>query len=176
MSTKRLLDLVGTLLLLLLTAPLLVAAATAVAATSPGGVLTRQPRAGRDGHPFQLLRFRTARTDGGRRVTPVGRFLRRHSIDELPQLLHVLRGEMSLVGPRPLPAGHAACTGAARARLSVRPGVTGLWQVRDRSEPELPWNEMALLDLHYVDHHWIGLDLRILARTVPVVLGSRRTG
>ncbi|GAA3488583.1 sugar transferase [Streptomyces cremeus] len=192
-SAKRAFDLTGSLLLLLLLAPLLGACAAAVAFTSPGGAFSRQVRAGRGGEPFELLKFRTTRAstapgrarpavlhgNGGRlfplpadpRVTPVGRVLRRFALDELPQLVNVVRGEMSLVGPRPLPVADSGRTGLAPGRLGVRPGITGLWQVSGRSD--LPWNEMVLLDLEYVDRHCLGLDLTILARTVPAALTAR---
>ncbi len=192
-SAKRALDLTGALLLLLLLAPLLGACAAAVAFTTPGGALCRRTRAGRGGEPFELLRFRTTRAPAapGRarpaalhgneghlrtlrddpRVTPVGRVLRRLALDDLPQLVNVVRGEMSLVGPRPLPVTDSGRTGPAPGRLGVLPGITGLWQVSGRSD--LPWNEMGLLDLEYVDRHCLGLDLRILARTVPAALTAR---
>ncbi|MFF3288796.1 sugar transferase [Streptomyces sp. NPDC003023] len=170
MSSKRAIDLTGGLLLLLLLSPLLLVTAAAVAASSPGPVLRRTDRVGRGGRTFAMFMFRSRHGDS---VTAVGRALRRHFLDRLPQLLNVVRGEMSLVGPHPLPprAGSVA-TGPERARLSVRPGITGLWQVSGRSE--LPWEEMAVLDLHYVEQHWLGLDLAILARTVPVAVAGRR--
>ncbi|MER5890864.1 sugar transferase [Streptomyces sp. NPDC001941] len=192
-SPKRALDVLVASLLLAALSPLFAACALAVAATSRGGVFYRQQRAGRGGVPFAMLKFRTMRRGADReraalatanesdghlfklredpRITPVGRTLRRWSLDELPQLVNVVRGEMSLVGPRPLPVEDSGYTGQARGRLLVLPGITGLWQVSGRSE--LPWNEMVLLDLHYVDHHWVGMDLAILARTVPAVLTAR---
>ncbi|QNP64344.1 sugar transferase [Streptomyces genisteinicus] len=168
MSAKRTVDLTVGALLLTVLAPLLLAAAAAVAATSPGPALRRTERAGLDGRAFTVFTFRT--THGGA-LTPVGRLLRRHFLELLPQLLNVVRGEMSLVGPRPLaaPAGRG---GAARARLAVRPGMTGLWQIGGRSE--LPWEEMDVLDLHYVEQHWLGLDLVILLRTLPAAVRGRR--
>ncbi|CAM5616001.1 hypothetical protein GCM10010329_18880 [Streptomyces spiroverticillatus] len=193
LSAKRALDLTGSVLLLLLFAPVLASVYAAVALTSPGGAIYRQPRAGLHGKPFHILKFRTMHigaaaervnlaalneSDGhlfklrsDPRVTPVGRILRRLSLDELPQLFNVLRGEMSLVGPRPLVVEDSGYTGLARGRLTVRPGLTGLWQVNGRSE--LPWDEMVLLDLEYVDTHCLSVDLAILARTVPAVLTSR---
>ncbi|MFJ6696472.1 sugar transferase [Streptomyces sp. NPDC091272] len=177
-SAKRTLDLAGSLLLLVVLAPLLAAAAAVVAFTSPGGVLLRQTRAGLNGAPFELLKFRTVTRTTSRTMshavsptTPAGRLLRRFSLDELPQLINVVRGEMSLVGPRPLPVADAGHRGAARGRLIVPPGITGLWQVN--RHPEMPWNEMVLVDLEYVDRHWLGLDLAILARTLPTVLTPR---
>ncbi|WP_258563830.1 sugar transferase [Streptomyces himalayensis] len=193
MLVKRFIDVVGSLALLLLTAPLITVIGVAIATTSPGGALFRQARAGHNGRPFKMLKFRTmqAGADAQRdalvacnetnghlfklrddpRITPVGRLLRRLSLDELPQLINVLRGEMSLVGPRPLPLEDSGYTGPARARLSVPPGLTGLWQVSGRSE--LPWDEMVRLDLYYVKHRSLGLDLAILLRTVPAVLAMR---
>ncbi|GAA3373532.1 hypothetical protein GCM10020367_33820 [Streptomyces sannanensis] len=152
-TPKRVLDLVGSLILLLLTAPLLLGIAL-----TPAGTLVRQTRAGLGGRPFRMLKFRTRL---------------RFSLDELPQLVNVLRGEMSLVGPRPLPPDAPEQT-AAPARLLMRPGITGLWQVSGRSE--LPWEEMAVLDLHYVEQCWLGLDLAILARTVPAIARARDRG
>ncbi|MFI0978235.1 sugar transferase [Streptomyces sp. NPDC021093] len=167
LSAKRALDLAGSLLLLLLLAPVLATAYAAVALTSPGGAFLRQPRAGLRGEPFLMLRFRAdPRTD------PVGRLLRRLSLDGLPQLINVVRGEMSLVGPRPLPVQDSGRTSPTHGRLAVLPGMTGLWQVSSRSE--LPWDEMVLLDLEYVDTHCLAVDLGILARTVPAVLTAHR--
>lgn len=165
MPAKRAVDLTGSLILLLLLSPVLLAVTAAVALTSPGPVLTLQDRAGLGGRTFAMLTFRTRRA-GTRCSTPVGRALRDHFLDELPQLINVARGEMSLVGPRPLPPENSGpATGAGRARLGVRPGITGLWQISGRSE--LPWEEMAVLDLHYMEEYWLGLDLLILARTLP---------
>nr|WP_206313827.1 sugar transferase [Streptomyces coryli] len=190
---KRLIDITGASFLLLLTAPLLALIALAVAATSPGGCLYRQARAGQGGAAFTMLKFRTMRSGAAAerdalaernesdghlfklqddpRVTPVGRLLRRCSLDELPQLVNVLRGEMSLVGPRPLPVTDSDYTGEARRRLAVLPGVTGPWQVSGRSE--LSWDDMVRLDLDYVDNWRLRRDLSILARTLPAVLAAR---
>ncbi|MFD7117915.1 MULTISPECIES: sugar transferase [unclassified Streptomyces] len=143
---KRLLDLTLGSALLALTAPLLAAAALTLALSRPaGGVFVRDYRTGLNGHPFLLSSLRT----------------RLFRLDLLSRLPHVVRGELSLVGPAPLKTGSPA--GAAPWRQLVRPGLTGLAQVRRHSE--LPWDETALLDQHYVEHHWIGLDLAILART-----------
>ncbi|WP_019888143.1 sugar transferase [Streptomyces purpureus] len=155
MTAKRALDLLGSLFLLLVLASAFLAVAAALALSAlgaldhPDGVLRRDVRAGLHGREFRMLTFRTG-----------SRLLAR-----LPQLINVVRGEMSLVGPCPLTADDEGCAGQARRRLSVRPGMTGLWQVSGRSE--LPWEEMTLLDLHYVDHHWLGMDLAILSRTLP---------
>jgi lipopolysaccharide/colanic/teichoic acid biosynthesis glycosyltransferase len=105
------------------------------------------------------------------RVTPVGRIIRQLSIDELPQLVHVVTGTMSLVGPRPLASIDSVYTGAARRRLLVRPGITGLWQVSGRSE--LSWEDAVRLDLYYVENWSLGLDVTILFRTVFAVLARK---
>ncbi|MFF8957959.1 sugar transferase [Streptomyces sp. NPDC014894] len=164
---KRAVDLLGGVLLLLGLAVPLLAIAAAIAVSSPGPVLVRRERAGLGGRPFAMLVFRTAP------ATRVGRLLRAHYLDHLPQLIHVVRGEMSLVGPRPpTPAGAAAATGPARAVRAVRPGITGPWQIGG-GRPGPPWEERAVLDPHYVAEHWLGLDLMILARTLPAVLRGR---
>ncbi|MFF8610524.1 sugar transferase [Streptomyces sp. NPDC015346] len=157
MTAKRALDLIGGLILLLALSPLFPAVALLITLRPEGldGVLRRRVMAGREGRPFPILTFRTP-----------------GPLAALPLLLHVVRGQMSLVGPCPLVPDHRECLGEARRRLSVRPGLTGLWQISGRSE--LPWEERELLDLHYVDHHWLGMDLAILARTLPAV-HRRRT-
>jgi exopolysaccharide biosynthesis polyprenyl glycosylphosphotransferase len=171
--------------------PGLVAIALAVRLDSPGPVLYRQERVGRDGRTFTMLKFRSMTVDqevhrsvaalgndgagplfklhDDPRVTRVGRFLRRYSLDELPQLVNVVRGEMSLVGPRPaLPHEVAAYDGDPRRRLAVAPGITGLWQISGRSD--LSWSESVRLDLDYVDNWSLGRDVLILARTIGAVL------
>ncbi|MEV6650258.1 sugar transferase [Streptomyces sp. NPDC051219] len=163
MKAKRALDLAGSLVLLPLLAPLLILLTAAAVATWAGPPFVRYPAAGLHGRPFETLKFRIA-------PNALGRLLDRYALDELPQLVNVLRGEMSLVGPRPLPAEDPANT---THRLEVRPGITGLWQVGARSD--LPWEEMPLLDLHYIEHHWLGMDLAILVRTVPAALRPRRS-
>jgi len=187
---KRAIDTVTSILLLVLLAPVFVAVAVAVKRSSPGPVLFRQERVGQHGRTFQFLKFRTmvadadARLDGlidenesdgllfkvheDPRITATGRYLRRMSLDELPQLWNVLRGDMSLVGPRPLPVDAEEFEGDARRRLRVRPGITGLWQVSGRSD--LAWEETVALDMHYVDHWSLALDLSIIARTPMTVL------
>lgn len=157
---KRVCDLIGAVpLALLCAAPLLLAAAALYAATR-AGVLVREPALGLGGRPFRTWRLRT---EGAGRP---GAWVRRCALDGLPQLLNVLRGEMSLVGPRPEPrTDHPE-------RLLVRPGMTGLWQVSARSD--LPWEEMPLLDRHYVESHWLGMDLAILAKTPRVACEQRR--
>ncbi|MGW6980900.1 sugar transferase [Streptomyces sp. NPDC054932] len=149
---KRVFDLVGAVMLLaVLGLPLMVITAL-LYATGGGRPFVREPAAGLAGRPFRTWRLRT---DDG--ATRIGAALDRCAVDCLPQLLNVLRGEMSLVGPRP-----EARTDRPE-RLLVRPGMTGLWQVSARSD--LPWEEMALLDRHYVENHWLGMDLAILAQT-----------
>ncbi|WP_171110351.1 sugar transferase [Streptomyces gossypiisoli] len=189
-TAKRAIDVVGAAVLLVLVAPVLLAAAVAVRADTPGPALFRQRRTGWRGKEFEVLKLRTmqvgseklraalaARNEAGGqlfkirqdpRVTPVGRWLRRYSLDELPQLVNVLLGHMSLVGPRPLPVEDSVFTGNARRRLLVRPGLTGLWQIAGRSN--LRWEDALRLDLEYVDTWSLRKDLAILLRTVPVVL------
>lgn len=176
-------------------APVMLAAAVLIKATSPGPVLFKQKRIGRQGHPFTIYKLRTmvdgahkehsglaAKATGRRgplfklecdpRVTPIGRFLRRYSLDELPQLVNVVRGDMSLVGPRPpLPAEVAAYDDRAHRRLTVRPGLTGLWQVSGRAD--LTWEETVRLDLYYVENWSMVGDLMILWRTVNAVIRGR---
>ncbi|NUQ63592.1 MAG: sugar transferase [Pirellulales bacterium] len=179
---KRLLDVTAAMLALLLLAPLLAAVALAVYLAMGRPVLFRQPRAGLRGKVFTLYKFRTmsdARDNQGRllpddcRVTGVGRFLRSTSLDELPELINVLRGEMSLVGPRPLlPQYLGRYTPEQARRHEVRPGLTGLAQVKGRLL--LGWEERFLLDVWYVDHATLAMDLKILLVTVWKVL--RREG
>ncbi|MFJ3517127.1 MULTISPECIES: sugar transferase [unclassified Streptomyces] len=149
---KRVFDLTGAVILLTLLAPVLAASTALLCATRGGRPFVREPAAGLAGRPFRTWRLRT--DDGAGRI---GAALDRCALDSLPQLLNVVRGEMSLVGPRP-----QARTDRPE-RLLVRPGMTGLWQVSARSD--LPWEEMALLDRHYVENHWLGMDLAILAQT-----------
>ena len=181
-------------LALLVLLPFLVGVALAVLIDSRGPVLFRQVRVGRHGREFVILKFRTMRTDAESvladllhlnehdgllfkirndpRVSRVGRVLRRYSLDELPQLWNVVRGEMALVGPRPpLPREVAAYDHLVRRRLDVKPGLTGIWQVSGRSD--LPWAEAIRLDLEYVRSRSVALDLRIIARTVTAVLSGK---
>ncbi|MBC9726993.1 sugar transferase [Streptomyces sp. TRM68367] len=189
-AAKRTIDLVGAAVLLLLLAPILLVVAVAVKVDTPGPLIFRQRRTGWRGEEFDVLKLRTMRvgseqlrkvmaarneTDGhlfkireDPRVTAVGRWLRRYSLDELPQLVNVLNGQMSLVGPRPLPVEDSAFTGEALRRLQVRPGLTGLWQISGRSD--LPWEDALRLDLEYVDTWSVRRDLLILFRTLPAVL------
>ena len=192
---KRAFDIVVSVLLLLVCAIPMLLIALWIRHSSSGPALFRQPRAGLDGRTFTCWKFRTMRdgSDALRpqlreeadrtgaifkmqddpRVTPVGRLLRRYSLDELPQLLMVLDGAMSLVGPRPHPLDDVErYDDTARRRLAVKPGMTGLWQVSGRSD--LDWDEGVLLDLHYVENWSLALDLVLLARTASAVL--RGTG
>jgi exopolysaccharide biosynthesis polyprenyl glycosylphosphotransferase len=188
---KRLLDLVGAAVLMVVLSPLMVAIAIAIRRDSRGPAFFRQRRVGLHGRTFEVVKFRTM-VDGAEerltdlmelneirghafkvtadpRVTPVGHWLRRTSLDELPQLWNVLRGEMSLVGPRPpLISEVAGYDVWHRRRLSMKPGMTGLWQVRARSEQDFDrWVET---DLEYIDSWSLWLDLRIMLRTIPAVL------
>lgn len=183
---KRLFDLLLALLALVLLSPLLLGVAVAVALHDGMPVLFRQQRVGRGGRVFEMLKFRSMvrhaesagpyfTAAGDARITPVGRFIRRTSLDELPQLFNVLKGDMSLVGPRPdLPAQRALYTDAQwRARCSVRPGITGLAQVQIRSEGTQ--EERVALDLHYASQAkglgGLWLDITIMARTVGRLSG-----
>jgi lipopolysaccharide/colanic/teichoic acid biosynthesis glycosyltransferase len=179
---KRALDVAGASVGLLVSAPFLAAAAAAVKLEDRGPVLYRQRRVGRDGGEFDLLKLRTmvvgaerlgagyAVDEGDPRITRAGRLLRRLSIDELPQLWNVVRGEMSLVGPRPTLAYQVErYTPRQRRRLEVAPGLTGWAQVNGRAS--LPWADRIELDVWYVEHRSLWLDLKILART-PFALFS----
>ncbi|WP_325050684.1 sugar transferase [Micromonospora musae] len=178
---KRLLDVLGAAILLVLSAPLMVLVTLLVATSLGRPVLFRQCRPGRDGAPFVLAKFRTMHPPAanrgplgdGDRLTPLGRWLRATSLDELPTLWNVLRGEMSLVGPRPLLPEYLERYSARQARRhEVRPGVTGLAQVRGRNG--LDWDEKLDLDVRYVDSRSLRVDLSILTATVLTVL--RRDG
>jgi lipopolysaccharide/colanic/teichoic acid biosynthesis glycosyltransferase len=172
------LDLVAASLALLLLSPVLMMIALLVRLGSGRPVLFRQARAGRGGCVFQIVKFRTmseARGPGGallpdgQRLTPLGRWLRRSSLDELPELWNVLRGDMSLVGPRPLLAEYLPRYGGAEARRhAVRPGITGWAQVNGRNDTT--WPERFGMDVWYVDHVSLALDLRILTRTAWAVI------
>jgi exopolysaccharide biosynthesis polyprenyl glycosylphosphotransferase len=192
---KRSFDLAASAMLLALLAPVMLAIAVAIRLDTKGAALYRQPRRGRLGSTFQIVKFRTMfvgseqrrsdvlhlnEVDGplfkikgvDPRVTRVGSFLRRTSLDELPQLWNVLRGEMSLVGPRPFVIYEAdQITGWATRRLDMTPGITGLWQVLGRND--MPFAEMVKLDYVYVTNWSLWWDLKILCQTIPVVLGRR---
>ncbi|MCW2758407.1 MAG: wcnC [Nocardioidaceae bacterium] len=192
---KGVVDRLGAGTALLLLSPLLLAVAILVKATSTGPAFYRQSRVGREGHTFSIWKFRSM-TDGAdallmellrendgartplfklnddRRVTPVGRFLRKWSIDELPQLFNVVFGDMSLVGPRPQrPEEVALYDDAALRRLRVKPGLTGLWQVSGRSD--VPWERAVELDLYYVENWSLSYDLILMWRTISVVLKAQ---
>jgi exopolysaccharide biosynthesis polyprenyl glycosylphosphotransferase len=190
---KGAVDRAAAALALLLLAPVLVGIALAVRLTSAGPVLYRQERIGLNGRSFTMLKFRSMVVDADARlaalreqnisdgllfkmredprVTPVGRWLRRLSLDELPQLLNVLNGSMSLVGPRPpLPVEVARYDSSVSRRLLVKPGLTGLWQISGRSD--LPWEEAVRLDLRYVENWSLALDALILWKTGRAVLSS----
>ena len=191
---KRSFDFVGALLLLLVLSPLLLVMAVAVAITSRGGVFYRSIRPGIGGEPFACIKFRTMRSDADQmqadleslneasgalfkirrdpRLTRVGRLLRRFSLDELPQLFNVVRGQMSLVGPRPLPQrDFDQLEDWHKKRYLVLPGMTGLWQVSGRSE--LDFDDLVRLDFLYLERWSVGLDLTILLKTIPAVLSRR---
>ncbi len=194
---KRAFDLLAAGLALMVLSPVMAAVALVVKLESPGPVLFRQPRVGKDGELFTVYKFRTMGTDpqaagastpvpqvtdfssyvfdplyGGRQYTRIGGFLRSTSLDELPNLVNVLRGEMSIVGPRPeVPELVAQYPPEYRRRHGVRPGITGLAQVNGRGS--LTYQEAMLYDLDYVDHHSLSRDLAILARTVLVVLSRK---
>ncbi len=183
---KRALDLALAVPALVVLAPVLAAVAAWIRLDSPGPALYRQRRVGLAGREFTLLKFRTMVpgaerlgpglrvSEGDARITRPGRVLRGLSVDELPQLVNVLRGEMSLVGPRPTVAEQVArYTTTQRRRLLARPGLTGLAQVEGRNT--LPWSRRIELDLRYIEDWTLGLDLRILARTLRVVASRRGT-
>ncbi len=194
LGLKRGIDIILSSILLTLISPLLALVAILVKLSSSGRVFFRQKRVGFHGRQFMMVKFRTM-VDGAEsmiqsmehrnitkgpvfkdpqdwRVTPVGRVLRRFSLDELPQLWNVLRGDMSLVGPRPLPVHEsAAIAGSHRRRFSMRPGITCLWQVQGRSTVE--YGKWMTLDLEYVDNWSIWLDTKLLLRTIPAVLSGR---
>jgi exopolysaccharide biosynthesis polyprenyl glycosylphosphotransferase len=190
---KEIVDYAGAFVMLVLLSPVFAAAAVFIKLTSPGPVLFRQLRSGLNGAPFTIYKFRTMDTNAEQfkheleamnemrgpvfkvtndpRITPLGKILRRYSIDELPQLFNVLRGEMSLVGPRPLPVDEVRRFNdlSHRRRLSVKPGLTCLWQISGRNEI-VEFKDWIRLDLEYIDHWSFWLDLKILLRTIPAVM------
>jgi exopolysaccharide biosynthesis polyprenyl glycosylphosphotransferase len=193
-AAKRLVDVVASAIGLVVLSPVLLVVALAIFVDAGRPVLFRQDRIGLHGRPFRVVKFRSMSRDAearleeleprneikGRafkvtddpRVTRVGRFLRRSSLDELPQLINVLRGEMSLVGPRPpLPGEVDGYDLWHRRRLSMKPGITGLWQVRARREPE--FDRWVAADLEYIDRWSLWLDVKILARTIPAAFEGR---
>jgi lipopolysaccharide/colanic/teichoic acid biosynthesis glycosyltransferase len=176
----RALDLALASIALVLTSPVMLAAMVAIRLETHGSPIYRQRRIGRHGEPFEMLKLRTmvsgaehvgaglAVNYGDPRITRVGAFLRRYSIDELPNLVNVLRGEMSIVGPRPtIQAQVDQYTDAQRRRLELKPGITGWAQINGRAS--LPWNERIELDVWYVDHRTLRLDLAILLKTVRLL-------
>jgi exopolysaccharide biosynthesis polyprenyl glycosylphosphotransferase len=188
---KRAFDLSVTIPALIVSAPVCLLVALAIRLDSPGPVLFRQVRVGRHGEPFVFFKFRSMRQNAETelenlrelneasgplfkirddpRQTRVGRFIRRTSLDELPQFFNVLRGEMSLVGPRPgLPSEVTSYQDWQRRRLEIQPGMTGLWQVRGRSD--LTFDEMVMLDIYYGENWSLGTDMAILVRTIPLAL------
>ncbi len=190
---KRAIDLAGAALLLVLASPMMLFAALGIKLTSPGPLIFRQTRAGRHGRPFTMYKFRSMHTnaemrrseleafnemsgpvfkmENDPRITKFGRWMRGTSVDELPQLVNVLRGHMSLVGPRPLPIYEVEKfeNTAQRRRLSVKPGLTCLWQISGRNEVS-NFQDWVRLDLEYIDNWSLWLDIKILLKTVPVVL------
>jgi exopolysaccharide biosynthesis polyprenyl glycosylphosphotransferase len=191
---KRCFDIVASAAALVALSPLLLAMAVAIAITSRGPILFRQSRVGLHGRTFNMLKFRSMvnnaealraslltsneqtgpvfKMSGDPRVTPLGRFMRKHSIDELPQLINVLRGDMSIVGPRPpLPREVADYKPWQFRRLSVRPGLTCVWQVSGRNH--IGFNQWMLLDMRYIDHWSLAHDAALMLKTVPVVLTGR---
>ncbi|MCA9563600.1 MAG: sugar transferase [Myxococcales bacterium] len=181
---KRLSDILLAGLGLAAVGPLLIGSAVAIKMTSPGPVLFKQQRTGRDGRRFDTLKFRTMTveerevnrqvTGSSPGVTAVGKQLRRYKLDELPQLLNILRGDMSIVGPRPtLPVQTDAYDSFERRRLDVRPGLTGLAQVNGNAS--LTWPERIKYDVVYVDRHDLWMDIHIVLKTIAVVvLGEER--
>jgi exopolysaccharide biosynthesis polyprenyl glycosylphosphotransferase len=193
-AITRLVDMSISLLILALGIPLWVCIAIAIRMDSPGPVIYKQTRIGLNGKPFKVYKFRSMYQNADQilanlmryneaqgplfkmrddpRITPVGKFLRRTSFDEFPQLINVLRGEMSLVGPRPpLPQEVAQYEDWQKGRLTIMPGLTGLWQVRGRSD--LSFDEGVLMDLYYISNWSLRLYFQILLRTIPAVLRRR---
>jgi exopolysaccharide biosynthesis polyprenyl glycosylphosphotransferase len=193
-ALKRAFDVVVSILVVVVGLPVWLVIGALIKATSRGPVLYADPRIGLGEQQFRMLKFRTMVADAAReqhrlesaneasgalfkirndpRVTPVGRVLRRFSLDEIPNVLNVLRGEMSLVGPRPLPVrDHALLATWHRRRSNVLPGMTGLWQIAGRSN--LPFDDLVRLDFYYLENWSLWLDITILLRTVPAVLGRR---
>jgi exopolysaccharide biosynthesis polyprenyl glycosylphosphotransferase len=194
LAIKRLVDVAASSAALALLSPLMIVVAGLIKLTSRGPILFKQQRVGRHGRPFHMLKFRSMVVNAEElkaklmalneqagpvfkmkrdpRITPVGRFIRKYSIDELPQLINVLRGEMSLVGPRPpVPSEVARYEAWQRRRLSVRPGLTCVWQVSGRNE--ISFEEWMYLDMQYIDHWSLGQDFQLILKTVPVVLTGR---
>jgi exopolysaccharide biosynthesis polyprenyl glycosylphosphotransferase len=191
---KRPLDVIGSLLGLVLLSPLFLIIAILIRLDSPGPILFRQTRIGKDGRAFQFFKFRSMvenaeemkkklmhlnelegpvfKISEDPRITSIGRFLRKTSLDELPQLLNVLQGHMSLVGPRPpLPCEVEKYEGWQRDKLTVLPGITCLWQISGRNH--IGFTEWMRLDIEYIRRQSLGLDIKILMRTLPAVLSRK---
>jgi lipopolysaccharide/colanic/teichoic acid biosynthesis glycosyltransferase len=180
---RRAFDIVVASAALVFFSPVLVVAIVAIRFESPGSPIYRQRRVGLDGEEFDVLKLRTMVTgaehigagmaidEGDTRITRVGAFLRRTSLDEIPNLVNVIRGDMTIIGPRPtIPVQVAQYTDRQRGRLTVRPGLTGWAQVNGRAA--LPWAERIELDLWYIEHRTWRLDIQILLRTARMVLGG----
>lgn len=191
-TAKRALDIVAAAFMLLCAAPVMILAAIAIKLTSPGPVFFRQLRAGKDGHPFYMYKLRTMvrsadddkelfrkfnelptgpcfKMKNDPRVTCVGRYLRRASIDELPQLFNILLGDMSVVGPRPLPLDEVRYdTSDQILRQTVKPGLTCLWQISGRTE--IPYEEWLALDVWYIHNRTFWLDVQLILKTFPAIL------
>lgn len=190
----RFVDVTISILVLVLSSPLWLCLGLAILLTSPGSIIYKQVRIGLDGSPFSMYKFRSMYKDADQRlaallanneaqgplfkmkedprITPIGKFMRRNSLDELPQFINVLKGEMSLVGPRPpLPREVAQYEEWQKGRLAIKPGLTGLWQVRGRSD--LTFDEGVLMDLYYIENWSLRLYFQILLRTIPAVLFKR---
>jgi lipopolysaccharide/colanic/teichoic acid biosynthesis glycosyltransferase len=181
---RRAFDVVVASAVLVVSAPVVLVAIVAIRLESPGHPIYRQRRVGRDGHQFDMLKLRTmvsgaesmgagmAVNEGDSRITRVGHLLRRLSIDEIPNLVNVLRGEMAIIGPRPtIQVQVAQYTERQRKRLAIRPGITGWAQVNGRAA--LPWTERIELDLWYIEHRSWRLDLLILWRTLVMLVSGR---
>jgi exopolysaccharide biosynthesis polyprenyl glycosylphosphotransferase len=194
LSLRRIFDFLGSLVLIVLLSPLFLVITLLIRLDSPGPALYRQVRCGLNGRKFTLYKFRSMhekaeerkvelarfnlmngpvfKMKNDPRITRMGRFLRKTSLDELPQVLNVLGGSMSFVGPRPLPAEEVErCKGWERRRLSMKPGITGLWQVSGRNH--IDFQEWMRLDLEYIDNWSIWLDMKIVLRTIPAILLGR---
>lgn len=192
---KRMLDIIVSLAMIILLIPLFVAVAILIKLESKGGVIYRQIRVGKDGQHFTFYKFRSMFVDAEKRksqildqndssdgvifkmkndprITRIGRFIRKYSIDELPQLFNVLEGSMSLVGPRPpLPTEVAQYTLDERKRLHIKPGITCIWQVSGRSD--IPFKKQVLLDEQYIKNHGLLKDIAILLKTIPAILTGK---
>lgn len=194
MAVKRTIDVVGASLALVVLSALLLATAVAVKVTSPGPIFFVQPRMGRNGREFRFYKFRSMHIGADEqrnhlidlnemsgpvfkikedpRLTSIGCFLRKSSIDELPQLWHVIRGHMSLVGPRPLPTFEALeCSDWEAQRFEAKPGITCIWQVSGRSE--LDFETWVRMDIQYIERWSLWLDLKLLAKTIPAVISGK---